>query len=233
VPKAPGASSFATEARRQAARILSGPPYANKPERLPDPLGGVLRAVGRAFVWAFGHPSRWLWRHLLRPGFHVTFSWLGSGGWIVALVLALGLGVLVGVVLIRRRSRIAAQPTSGKPKSPGDRISELERAVGRAEVEGNNELAVRLRFQLGLQRLEARGVIPEGRTTTSHQLRLILKSPIFDELASRHESITYAHQQATPMDVDSSRVGWGRLLRAAPSSGHRPEHDRQTAGSRR
>jgi hypothetical protein len=234
VPQAPAASSFATEARRQAAKILSGPPYTHKPGRLPNPLGGVLRAIGRVFVWALGHPSRWLWRHLLEPSLRFSSSWLGAGGWIVAVVIALGLGFVVGTLLIRRRSRIARQPTTRTLRSTTDRTRGLELAAQRAEAAGNNELAVRLRFQLGLEQLELRGIIPNGLTTTSYQLRRILQSPVFDELDIRHESITYAHQPATSVDVESARTGWGRLLGDAATRGDRHDDQQlQTIGNPR
>jgi hypothetical protein len=224
VPRTPGASAFAAESRRHAAAILSRPPYTQKPARYPDPLAGVFRAVGRAFVWALGHPARWLWRHTLFPGFHFTFAALSAGGWIVALALALGLGVLVGVVLVHRRSRKAARPSDDRPEPRGKGHIDLEPAAEAAEAAGNNELAVRLRFQLGLAKLEARGRIPDRLTMTSHQLRSLLRSTVFDDLASRHESITYAQEQASASDVASARDGWGRLLaETATTSQENPE----------
>ena len=92
---------------------------------------------------------------------------------------------------------------------------DLERAAEEAEANGENELAVRLRFRYGLARLEAGGVISDRFTTTSLQLRRILLSSVFDELASRHESITYAQESASPHDVAAARDGWGQLLAEA------------------
>jgi len=228
-----GASTFAAVARHQAAQILSRPPYTKRPSRLPDPLGGVLRAIGRAFVWALGHPARWIWHHLLSPIFHGVHGVLGAGGWIVALVLALALGIFVGVLLTRRRSRVASSPTHEGLRTASEDPVDLERAAEDAEAKGENELAVRLRFQVGLARLEARGVIPDRLTMTSHQLRRTLRSPVFDELASRHESITYAQQPASPRDVAAARKGWGQLLAEAPTTAHKRQEARQTAGSAR
>ena len=231
MPEAPGASGFAAEARHQAARILSRPPYTQKPSRFPDPLAGVLGAIGRAFVWVFAHPLYWLLRHIGRPIFHFSFSALGAGGWIVASILALGVGILVGVVLIRRRSRISARPTATRTIAMED-PADLELAAQAAEAEGDNELAVRLRFQLGLARLQAHGVIPDRFTMTSHQLQRIVRSPVFDNLASRHESITYAKQKASADDVTSARDGWGQLLNETQGRGH-DRARRETAGTTR
>ena len=128
------------------------------------------------------------------------------------LVLALVFGMLVGLLLIRRRSRTATRPVADEPRTDSEDLTDLERAAEDAAVEGANELAVRLRFRLGLARLEAQGVIPDRRTTTSHQVGLVLQSRVFDELSSRHELITYAQKPALPHDVASARDGWDQLL---------------------
>ncbi len=229
MPHQAGAGSFAAHARHQAAQILSRPPYTEKPARFPDPLAGVLRAIGRGFVWVFGRPARWLWHHLLAPSFHGIHVALGAGGWIVALVLALGLGVLVGVILVRRRARIAPRPAHGRLATTDEDLSGMERAAEQAEANGDNELAVRLRFQFGLARLEARGAIADRLTMTSRQMRRTLQSPVFDELAARHESITYARKPATSRDVTSARDGWVRLLGKTPVS--EGERSGETVGS--
>lgn len=215
MPSKAGASTFAADVCDQAAQILSRPPYARRPARSADPLGGVLSAIGRGFVWVFGHPARWLLHRVLVPIFHGAHSALGSGGWVVALVLALGLGVFVGVLLVRRRSHIASRPTNKRSRTTDEVPIDLERAAEEAEANGENELAVRLRFRYGLARLEAGGVISDRFTTTSLQLRRILLSSVFDELASRHESITYAQESASPNDVAAARDGWGQLLAEA------------------
>ena len=175
----------------------------------------MLSAIGRGFVWVFGHPARWLLHRVLVPIFHGAHSALGSGGWVVALVLALGLGVFVGVLLVRRRSHIASRPTNKRSRTTDEVPIDLERAAEEAEANGENELAVRLRFRYGLASLEAGGVISDRFTTTSLQLRRILLSSVFDELASRHESITYAQESASPHDVAAARDGWGQLLAEA------------------
>jgi hypothetical protein len=196
-------------------------------------LAGVLRAIGRGFVWVFGHPARWLWHNGLAPIFHTAHSVLGAGGWVVGLVLALGLGVLVGVLLIRRRSHIAARPGGKRPSSVREDPYALERAAEEAEARGENELAVRLRFQFGLARLEARGAIPDRLTITSLQLRRLLGSPVLDELATRHESITYAREPASPRDVATARDGWAQLLAETSTATHNRLDARQSVGSDR
>ena len=167
------------------------------------------------------------------PIFQGAHSALGAGGWVVALVLALGLGVFLAVLLVRRRSRIASRPTDKRSRTTDEVPIDLERAAEEAEANGENELAVRLRFKYGLARLEAGGIISDRFTTTSHQLRAILRSPVFDELASRHESITYAQAPASPHDVAAARDGWGRLLGEGADAGQSRRAARLKAGSAR
>ena len=229
MPSGAGASGFAAEARHQAAQIVSRPPYRQRPSRLADPLAGVLGAIGRASVWLFVHSIGWLGHHLFRPVFHFVFSGLGAGGWAVAALLAIALGTVVGVLLIRRRSRISAKEPIGQTLAAQD-PDELERAAEAAEAAGENDLAVRLRFQLGLARLQAVGVIPDRLTMTSRQLRRVLRSQVFDDLASRHESIAYAKEQASPRDVTSARDGWGQLLAETSAEG-KDRRTRQEVGS--
>ena len=220
MPQAPAASSFATEARRQAAKILSGPPYTHKPGRLPNPLGGVLRAIGRVFVWALGHPSRWLWRHLLEPSLRFSSSWLGAGGWIVAVVIALGLGF---------RRRHSPHPTEVPNRKAADyanaEINHGPDKGSRARCTSAPKPRATTNWPSGCvsnwdsSSSKLRGIIPNGLTTTSYQLRRILQSPVFDELDIRHESITYAHQPATSVDVESARDRMGAAPRRCRDSG--------------
>ncbi|MFZ2056497.1 MAG: hypothetical protein WAV54_03700 [Acidimicrobiales bacterium] len=231
MPHAPGASTFAADARRQAAQILSRTPYTHRPARIPAPLAGALRALGRGFLWAFGPPIRWLWRQALVPFFSATHRLLGAGGWAVVLALALAFGMLVGLLLIRRRSRIATRPTVDELRTAGEDLTDLERAAEDAEVRGANELAVRLRFRLGFARLEAQGVIPDRRTTTSHQVGLVLQSRVFDELSSRHELIAYAQKPALAHDVASARDGWDQLLAETSTTERKRQDVRQAVGS--
>ena len=229
MPRGAGASGFAAEARHQATQIVSRPPYTRGSSRFPDPLAGMLGAIGRAFVWLFDHSLGWLGRHLLRPAFHFAFSGLGAGGWVVAALLAVAVGTAVGVLLIRRRSRISARPVTGRTLMALD-PDELEQAAEAAEAAGENDLAVRLRFQLGLALLQASGAIPDRLTMTSRQLRRILRSQVFDELALRHESIAYAKEKASPRDVASAHDGWGRLLAETSAEG-KDRRTRQKVGS--
>jgi len=209
----PGSSGFSSSARQQARDILAKPPYKTTPAHTPRPLAGVLHALGRALNAVLGGPARWLYHHLLLHighGFKVAFG----GWWVVVVgVLAVGLGVTVGMVLIRRRARISAREVISGPFGRAvEDPDELDRRATTAEDSGDHETAVRLRFRAGLLRLQRRGVIVDQDAQTDRQLAARLRSPTFDTLAGRHELIVYARDPATELDCAAARAGWPRVL---------------------
>jgi hypothetical protein len=76
-------------------------------------------------------------------------------------------------------------------------------------------------------------VISDQLTTTDRQLRQMLRSGVFDELAARHESIAYARQEASPSDVASARRGWDEILSQRGVTRGARETDAEPVGSRR
>lgn len=208
-----GSSGFSSSARHQARDILSKPPFRTTPSHPPRPLAGILHALGRALNWAFGRPARWFYRHVLvhiGHGFSVTF-----GGWWVVVVgaMALGLGIAVGVLIVRRRARISARETaSGSMTTATDDPDDIDRRAATAESAGDYETAVRLRFRAGLVRLQRSGLIVNQGAQTGRQLSARLRSPTFDALAGRHELIVYARDEATVSDSTTAREAWPRVL---------------------
>ncbi len=214
----PGSSSFSSSAREQARGILAKPPYRTTPSHTPRPLAGVLHALGRALNAALGGPARWLYHHvLLRIGHGFTSAF---GGWWIVVVglIAVGLGVAVGVLLINRRARISARDVASGSIHPAiEDPDELDRRAASAESSGDDETAVRLRFRAGLLRLQRKGVIVNQDAQTGRQLSERLHSPTFDALAGRHEMIVYARDPATPVDAVTARTDWPRVLVEARS----------------
>jgi hypothetical protein len=201
-------SSFSSAARRQAAHILSQPPFTSKPTHLPDPLRGVLHTIGRWLTDAFGKPVAWVWDHLTRS-LHGVF---GSATDVVLAIVGVALGVLVAWLLIRRRARIGPRDTTDLQIAEREDAAALESAAAAAEARGDLDGAVRLRFRAGLARLEAAGVIASRLVTTTQQVRGTLHSPTFDDLAQRHETIAYAGRPASPNDATDAREGWPRVI---------------------
>jgi hypothetical protein len=208
-------SSYSNDARRQAAHILSRPPFVSSPSHIPDPLAGVLHAIGRAASDVFEKPADWLGHHL-SIGAHDIF---GRFTWPAVILIAVVAGVVIGTLLIRRRTRIGP-PTHvtvlGATPARED-AGMLEAAADTAETNGELEEAVRLRFRAGLARLEAAGVIAGYIVTTTEQVRRTVRNPTFDSLARRHDAIAYAGQRASPTDVGSARESWPKVIdEAAP-----------------
>ena len=210
---AAGSSGFSSGARRQVQQILAKPPYRHAPSHSPRPLAGVLHALGRALDAVLGRPARWLYAHVLRHvghGFRVAL-----GGWweVVAAVLAIAVGVAAGVVLARRRARVA-QPerAHGAPSHVAEDPDEIDRRAGAAERAGEHEAAVRLHYRAGLIRLARAGVVADAGTRTDRQLSTLLDSRTFDGLARRHEAIVYAGERATSEDASAASEQWPRLL---------------------
>jgi hypothetical protein len=202
-------SNFSNDARRQAAHILSQPPFVTKPSRIPDPLAGVLHAIDRAYDDTLGKLLSWLGRHLSSAAHHV----FGRFTWLALVLIAIAIGVFIGVQLVRRRTRLSRPgpvPNLGTPA--GEDVAMLEAAADAAEARGDAEEAVRLRFRAGLTRLESAGLIASRLVTTTGQAREAVKNPTFDALAERHEAIAYAGQAASPADAGSARERWPRVI---------------------
>lgn len=169
--------------------------------------------MGRALNAALGRPARWIYRHLLLHighGFSAAF-----GGWwvLVAGILAVGLGITVGVLVVRRRTTVAARATSSLPiESSTEDPDAIEQRAVDAEGAGDHEEAVRLRFRAGLVRLQRIGLVVNQQSQTGRQLSVTLHSPTFDGLAGRHERIVYAGDDATAEDAVTARTDWPRVL---------------------
>jgi hypothetical protein len=214
-------SNFSNDARRQAAHILSQPPFVTKPSHIPDPLRGVLHALGRAFAGTVGKFASWLSRHFSSALHHVfgRYTWLGVA------VIALAVGVVIGVLLVRRRTRVMRAGPSPDVQVPAEEdLSTLEAAADAAEARGDLEEAVRLRFRVGLTRLESAGIIASRLVTTTGQVRRAVRNPTFDGLAETHEAIAYAGKAASPADAGTARERWPQVIaEVAPAArAHKP-----------
>ncbi len=206
----PGDSSYAEGVRRQAHQILSQSPYTTT-HSTPRPFAGVLHAIGHFLEDMFGPIFRWIGSHLLHPvgsGFRFVF-----GGWapFVAILLAILIGVCVALLLVRRRSRIAARTGETRAMARSVGPVELEAEADRLADAGDFGGAVRLRFEAGLLRLESAGLVSDTRVHTGSEVAAYLGSPTFDELAGRHEAVAYAGSPASEADVRHARDKWPRV----------------------
>jgi hypothetical protein len=211
----PTGSSAADSARQQAHQILDHPPFTTTTGSGPHPLAGVLHAVGRGLQDVFGPVYRWVVHHVfgaIGSGLHGIF-----GAWtpVAAIVLVVAAGVLLALVLVRRRTRIAARAQPAGATGSSVDPSTLEEEAERLAAAGDYAGSVRLRFEAGLLRLEGDGLIAQQRTSTDAELSARIGSPAFSRLATRHEEIAYAGLPASRDDVEQARVDWPHVPREA------------------
>jgi hypothetical protein len=205
---------YAATARATARSILGAPPFVT-PKRAPGALQRLADDVGHALVSALHWILSVLRRFLAHPVGHAAHAVFG--GYAVAVLIVLGvLVVTLGCVLWTRRDRPGREERDGgTERAVHRRRSEalLDRAAA-ARSSGDLDLALRLRFEAGLEQLEARGVVRERRTLTTAAVAAQVRSTTFDELASVHTLVAYAGLPASGHDVDAAFARWPELVTA-------------------
>lgn len=189
-------------AREEARKILAGRRFRSDP--VPRPLRGALEWIGDRLRY-LGN----LIADALRP--------IPGPTWSALAVLAI---VIAGLLLIRfvdrparpaRRKRVVRIVSAEESDDP----EALEAAAAEAERRGDLSAALRLRFRAGLLRLDARGAITFRPSLTTGEVRRLLGSETFEELASAFEEVAYGERAAEPDEVDGAREAWQRLLSEA------------------
>jgi hypothetical protein len=190
------------EARRVAQDILGGRQYHAAPT--PRPLRHQLTWIGDRV--------------------HSVTGWIGRVFSHIPLVVALTFAaVVLGIVIyfiVRFAGRRGSPDLRGGTGATGVDASEdpreLERAADAAERAGRLDEALRLRFRAGLLRLGARGAIRYRPSVTTNEVRRVLGSETFDELARTFESVAYGGRDAVEPDVEAARREWPRVVAGAP-----------------
>lgn len=176
-------------------------------------MRGFFTWIGHALKFVFGGFLEWLYRDVLSKLGHGFSNVFGSWWPYVLAVLCVAVGVSVGFLVFRRRTRVTladAQHRGGR--SPRHDPGELERIAEGAAAAGDFETAVRLWYQAGVLRLTLRGSITSGPTRTDAQLVREVPSKTLEELARRHAQIVYGRQLATSDDARRARDGWRVVL---------------------
>jgi hypothetical protein len=193
------------EARRAARDILNDRRYRSS--STPRPFRAQLNWIGERV-------------HDLVEAVGRAFSHVPSA---IAMSVVIGLVALVAVLVVRfviaRRTRPAGGPASVAVAANGEDPDELERAADAAERAGRLDDALRLRFRAGLLRLGDGGAIRYRPSVTTGEVRQVLGSDTFDELARTFEAVAYGGQPASVPDVDAARREWPRVVSTARRPG--------------
>jgi hypothetical protein len=201
------AASGTGSARQDAARILDERRF--KPESTPRPfrrllewLSAPVREAGEALDRAVEFLAGPL------PGGESTF-------WVILALLVCTAAAVVATRIARRRGDVAVAVARGSERGPKLDPRRLEREAVEAERRGDLELALRLRFRAGLVRLGLARVIPLRDSLTTGDVKRKLQQPEFDRLANTFDEIVYGRRNPEQADVEDSRAGWPRVLKAA------------------
>jgi hypothetical protein len=186
-------------ARDAARKILSGSRFQSR--SAPRPLRGPLQWIGDRLQTL----GDWIGK---------VFSYLPGWMWLAFGVIAVA-AIVTRVVLSAkaRRVTIGHDGTGGAFGDDGPEDPDaLEREADAAERDGDLARAVRLRFRAGLIRLGDRGAITYRPSVTTGEVRRVLGSDAFDELARTFEGVAYGGEAAAQPDVDAARRTWPRVL---------------------
>jgi Domain of unknown function (DUF4129) len=193
-----------SRAREDAADILGDRRFRSDPA--PRPFRGPLEWLGDRL-----RDLRDVFLDVVRavPG----PTWLA----IALLVIALAAAIVVWLVRVHRvRGGIGALASAATGRAARrDDPAALEHEADDAERAGDFERALRLRFRAGLLRLDQRGAIRYRPSLTTGEVRRLLGSDAFDDLAARFEEVAYGRAPAEPADVASARANWPRVLEDA------------------
>jgi len=188
------------DAQATARRILSGRqfrpaptprPFRNQLTWLGDRLHPIVSWFGRVFTDIFGR------------------NWVIVAAFIV---------IAIAVVYFVRRTRARRGSPDSRRRSVvagGDESEdpdELERAAHAAEGAGDLDRALRLRFRAGLLRLGDRGAIRYRPSVTTNEVRRVLGSETFDELARTFDAVAYGGREAERPDVEAARREWPHVV---------------------
>jgi len=189
------------DARRAAQRILSGGRYrtSSAPHPLRKPLNWLGDRLDTIGTWI---------GHLLRP---LVNPWV-----LVAVLLAVLAAAVFFVTRARgRRSRPGELADGRLAPTAAEDPDALERAADDAERAGDLDRALRLRFRAGLLRLGDGGAIRYRPSVTTGEVRRVLGSETFDDLARTFEGVAYGGRDAQPPDVETARREWPNVLAGA------------------
>lgn len=187
-------------ARDEARRILAERRYRGTD--LPRPLHGFLEWLGRRL-------------HFIKRFYEWSAPMVGGEKvfWTILAVLVVSVAVWVAVRLARRfgareRARTSPLAIGALSLDPG----ELEQLAAEAELRGDLEIALRLRFRAGLLRLGRARALELRPSLTTREARRTLRNQRFDRLARSFDEVVYGRRPPSSDDLAAAREEWPRVL---------------------
>jgi hypothetical protein len=188
------------EAREEARQILAEDRFheTDLPRPLHRPLewlGDRLEPVGDLFAAVVD----------VLPG-------ESSAVWLLLAAAVLVAAVSFALSLVRRRSPAAARVLGRTSAEHAVDAAGLEREADEAELAGDLERALRLRFRAGILRLAERRQVDDPELVTTGSLVRRLRSEAFAAGARAFDEVVYGRRVATSDDVRKVRDGWQAVL---------------------
>ena len=191
-----------------------------------NPITRWISDVWQRFLdWLFGLGGE---RDPSRPSTQQDPDRSAAGPWVIALAVVTAAVVAVFLVRSRENREDATGRRIGDERTKA--ADELERLADEAELAGDFESAVRLRFQGGLTRLGDYGTIDVGPSVVTGTVRRSLELDEFDDVASAFEVSAYSDRETSRDDAAAARQGWWEVfgaLAVADDQGDHHEEDEQ------
>jgi hypothetical protein len=203
--------SDAGSLRQRAHTILRERRFHGR--RTPGPFSGIFRWLGDKLHPVLGP----LGHGLGRVGSWIAELWSHAATRILLLGLVLVFASLLSVFAVKRRGAVGVVRGLHGEAAMSDDPRELERVADDAERAGDYALALRLRFQAGVMRLQMNGRIRRGRTTTTRAIGRQLRLREFDDLGRTFDAVAYGGASASADDARTARENWHAVLESKAS----------------
>ncbi len=190
------------QAREEARHILAERRFRGT--SLPRPFH-------RFFSWLAGH------LHFVARGWDWVAARVGGAPvlWAIVGAIVLLTAFALGARLAQRRTEVEARGIGRRARGRSEDPADLERLADEAELRGDLEVALRLRFRAGLLRLGRARALPLSPSLRTREARRALRSARFDRLARDFDEVVYGRRRPSAADVEAARSEWPQVVAEA------------------